>query len=497
MQLETFFNDLPFSQQAARVVVEVLPERGPRRHPPSSSFPRLTGDARKAFLEKRRSRYPSENGAPSSFLRDQLVDSKCIPCGRPLHAQETIPPSLLHPVFGQFLDDCQNMEVSREEGRTMYRLAVALSNIYADENERKNVVFKILGEYGIHVSTAKIEKYELDAEISIHGNHYLIVEIRNEMLSARSDPYIQAVLDYLEATRLSAIKHPASVLPCLLLILAGPCIIFAGATWNLRPNVQTLSTPLLLNSHHSDKRSLLVAARHIAAFRKAVRSLKDYYDTTPFSPLMPSPSLRHVFPWPTSFYTPGGSEEVEFKYESPLYEDKLLFYGTREDTRERICIKISPSYSKEAHECCVALNCAPALLGFNSIPGGWFIVAMEALTDHTPLYEFNKFTPPLTLSVFEALYTKMRKCLKSFHDKGFVHGDIRDTNIMISHDRKSIKFIDFDWAGKVDDKNTRYPFYVNTLEVERPDDVEGCAPIQKCHDETMLKNIANDICSLL
>ncbi|KAI6098759.1 hypothetical protein F5141DRAFT_1032487 [Pisolithus sp. B1] len=496
-ELETFFNDLPFSQKAARVVVEVLPEQGPGRLPPSSSFLLLTGDdpigcARNAFLANRRSRSPSENGMPSSFRTDQFVPDKCIPCGRPLSIQETIPPSLLHPVFGQFLDDCQNMEVTREEGRIMYRLAVVLSDMYSDETARKNAVFKILGEYGIHLSTAKIDKYEVDAEISIHGNRYLIAEIKNEMSSTNSDAYLQAVLYYLEATRLSAVKHSGSVLPCLLLILVGPYIIFAGAAWNLRPHAQTLSTPLLLNSHHTDKQNLLVVARHIAAFRKAIRSLKEHYDTAPFSPLTPSPPLRHIFPWPTSFYTPDGSQKVDFTYERPLYDNKLLFFGTRGDTQERICIKFAPSYSKEAHECCVTLNCAPALLGFNSIPGGWTIVAMEALTDYTSLYQLTKSTP-LTLCVFEALYEEMLKCLKSFHDKGFVHGDIRDTNIMISHDRKNVKFIDFDWAGKADDKNTRYPCNVNTLEVKRPDDVEGWAPIQKCHDEAMLGNIANDI----
>ncbi|KAI6006359.1 hypothetical protein EDC04DRAFT_2583109 [Pisolithus marmoratus] len=474
-------------------------QSGPGRHPPSSFF-FLTGDdrvrrARKAFLAKRPPQSPSENAAPSSFYQDQLDLGKCIPCGRPFHIQETIPPSLLHPVFGQFLDDCQNMEVTREEGRIICHLVNTFSEVYKNETARKEAIFDILKQYGIYLKPAKFGKYEVDANSSIREKYYLIAEIKNEMSATNSDAFLQAVLYYMEATRQSAVEQPGSVLPCLLLILVGPYIIFAGATWNLRPHAQTLSTPLLLHSHPTDRRNLVVVARHIAAFRKAVKSLKEQYDRAPSSPLMPSSPIRHIFPWPTSFYTPDGSTKVEFQYERPLIDNKLLFFGTRQDTQKRICIKFAQSYSKEAHECCVTLNCAPVLLGFNSIPGGWTIVVMEALTDHTSLFELSQpgSRTPLTLSVFEALYKEIWRCLKSFHDNGFVHGDIRDTNIMVSRDRKSVKFIDFDWAGKMDDENTRYPCSVNTVEVQRPDDVEGWAPIQKCHDEAMLRNISNDI----
>ncbi|KAI6011726.1 hypothetical protein EDC04DRAFT_2764384 [Pisolithus marmoratus] len=283
---------------------------------------------------------------PSSFHADQLIPDKCIPCGRPLSIRETIPPSLLHPVFGQFLDDCQNIAVTHKESRITSRL---------------------------------IDKYEVDAEISIHGNCYLIAGINSKMSATDSDGYLQAVLYYLEATQLSAVKHSGSVLPCFLLILVGPYITFAGATWNLRPHVQTLSTPLSLDCHPTDKKNLLVVARHIAAFRKATKSLKEYYDRAPFSPFTPSPPLRHIFPWPPSFYTPNGSKKVAFKYEGQFDDSQLLFFGTSEDTQKRICIKFVQSYSKEAHECCVALNC------FNSISGGWNIVAMEALSDQTSL----------------------------------------------------------------------------------------------------------------
>jgi len=36
--------------------------------------------------------------------------------------------------------------------------------------------------------------------------------------------------------------------------------------------------------------------------------------------------------------------------------------------------------------------------------------------------------------------------LSDFHDAGFVHGDLRDANIICDGD--SVMLIDFDWGGK-------------------------------------------------
>ena len=63
----------------------------------------------------------------------------------------------------------------------------------------------------------------------------------------------------------------------------------------------------------------------------------------------------------------------------------------------------------------------------------------------------------------------MGEQLKTLHARYLVHGDIRDTNILVKNDnRTQLMFIDFEWAGVED--VVRYPPYVNYTDIERPND---------------------------
>ena len=49
------------------------------------------------------------------------------------------------------------------------------------------------------------------------------------------------------------------------------------------------------------------------------------------------------------------------------------------------------------------------------------------------------------------MYKAVKEALALFHKDGYVHGDLRETNIMVKRDRvdsEGLGVIDFDWAGK-------------------------------------------------
>jgi serine/threonine protein kinase len=85
----------------------------------------------------------------------------------------------------------------------------------------------------------------------------------------------------------------------------------------------------------------------------------------------------------------------------------------------------------------------------------------------------------------------VRRVVEELHTGGFVHGDVRDTNILI--DRESIAddvkvhIIDFDWAGPVGTNN--YPMGVNRRTIKRPDGAQDWKPITKEHDIEMISNL--------
>lgn len=64
------------------------------------------------------------------------------------------------------------------------------------------------------------------------------------------------------------------------------------------------------------------------------------------------------------------------------------------------------------------------------------------------------------------------------HAKGLVHGDVRDTNILVDHKSLAkgtgdvqVHIIDFDWPGLV--RVAKYPLGINRKTIRRPDGARG------------------------
>ncbi|KAI6010555.1 hypothetical protein EDC04DRAFT_2905818 [Pisolithus marmoratus] len=467
-KLETFFNDLPFSQEAARVVVEVLPEEGTRAPPSSKPFP-ADGDtvleARKTYLRASSPEKPSTTAMPSSFLDRQNNSRKAIPCGRPRKYEDFVPTVLLHPVFGQFIEDTKEIEVSAEDNKLVIELADAMSDLYKNEVERIDRVETVLKTFDIHFASTTIKRtgFQTDGDMAVKDYRYAIAEFKNEAGNTSGEPYFQSIGYYLESTRKEAVIMPSSPLPCFLLSFFGPYIVFAGAAWNLRPTIQLLSMPVAFNIHSTDTDNLLVLARHMAAFRKAAQTLKRYYEDlrpTQLLPNMPSPQL---FPsnWSTSSY----SSALSLLRVQPSWIESVS------SSSDGILLALT----NIAH----LQDALPRCAGFKKIPGGWFMVVMDDLS--------NDYETLANMSVPVPTKSLIRAKLAGFHKAGFVHGDIRDTNIMVSKsDNTQFRIIDFDWAGIAGE--VKYPAFLNP-EVRRPEGATDGEFILAEHDDAMLNDI--------
>ncbi|KAI5988677.1 hypothetical protein F5J12DRAFT_865256 [Pisolithus orientalis] len=377
----------------------------------------------KSQSRSKRSPSPSSDSKPSSFRDRQKTEKVQIACGRPRDVEEVIPVTLLHRVFAKFIDSCQTHTITEEDNNLVSELADAMSALY--ENEHQRVI-------ALNVVLAKCQalQYVVDATmcVTVRDNlhPYVIAEFKNEATASNSDPYVQAVAYYLELTKGYAPTLSGCALPCLLLIIFGPYIVFAGAVWTLRPAVQILSSPLAFHYHSTDTNSQIAAARHMAAFREAVRSLERYYETLPSASELAN-TLSHPILFPHA-----------------------------------ICIKFVRSYSKAAHLHFASLGLAPRLRGFEELAGGWYMVIMDRLG--------------------------IRGQLMTLHELKLVHGDVRDTNILVkTDDRTKVMIIDFDWAGKIDE--VRYPPYVNYMEIWRPEGARDGNLIKADHDKEMLDAI--------
>ncbi|KAF5345593.1 hypothetical protein D9756_011048 [Leucocoprinus leucothites] len=87
------------------------------------------------------------------------------------------------------------------------------------------------------------------------------------------------------------------------------------------------------------------------------------------------------------------------------------------------------------------------------------------------------------------LQLEVEKMTRALHKGGFVHGDIRDSNLMVdpgslSSDEVKVHLVDFDWAGRIGEAT--YPAGLNCESVRRPAGVGDRKLITAEHDIGMV-----------
>lgn len=262
---------------------------------------------------------------------------------------------------------------------------------------------------------------------------------------------------------------------------SGAHIDFSAAIWSNRPNLQVLSAALPLFPHRTDTAMHAMNARHFGALKKALASLKQCYDEEMADEGPRAQPNYTDYPYPLSYTCIETLSIHHFSYLSQIDVSKLLFTAVTTN-EETICIKFVRHYSKAVHQFCASEGFAPTLKGFDELPGGWHMVVMEMIgDDYCCLSDFPSYRH------FEDIFQK----LASLHQAGYVHGDVRDTNIMVKKDGSpGFKLVDFDWAGIIGE--VKYPMNVYVgARLWRPLEAEDGNLIMAEHDIAMLEAIFN------
>lgn len=248
--------------------------------------------------------------------------------------------------------------------------------------------------------------------------------------------------------------------------------------------------PCNFNFYHADLSRMLV--RYLQAFRGAVEGLKRYYDNlNPAKEMLAKDITNPTYPYRTFFTTdaPDGPKQ-EFTYVRRI--NKLVFLCklvARPYTK--FCVKfVHGDYGEDAHRFSASKGFAPALIAVNDLNAArWRMVVMELLkAEYAPLYDVCT-----VLNSSDASSVPLKKALlkhiKEMHSAGYVHGDLRSTNVMVRSDGPldgHFKLIDFDWSGLVG--QVHYPEDLNTITVARPPEVVPGGKILEDHDKKMIKD---------
>lgn len=204
-----------------------------------------------------------------------------------------------------------------------------------------------------------------------------------------------------------------------------------------------------------DDQQVLRVARLMQALRLSISELNTYYkNLTP--PDVQSGHIHPRFcPRINSFSFDG--KEVPFTYIQPLELDPscVVFKVQRTDTGSPLVIKFVRRYGEAGHRFMADRGLAPKLLSFQDLGDRYdnlCLVAMEFVNGQT-LHDVYG-ARPLPDTVKEAV----RKGLEVLSEGGFIFGDLRRPNVMVTEDG-TIFFIDFDWVDK-ENSGFRYPCHL-------------------------------------
>ena len=265
--------------------------------------------------------------------------------------------------------------------------------------------------------------------------------------------------------------------------LAGATLGFVGLAFTDRTNIQVLEQPIRLDYHHMDVKLRTMTAWYFGALRKATDRLRRYYefDLPQLETHGSAIGSDARLPCYSLYHDLTDSVERRIRYSSQLMPDKLIFFG--ESDRTKVCVKFATRYSRDMHIQCASMGIAPPLRGFEALAGGWFMVVMDWIDD-----VFEPLDASESHLTNELLELVLRKTTL-LHQAGYVHGDLRDTNLMVRKDgQPGFMLVDFDWAGEIGE--VCYPMNMNTdPALGRPPGAYDGEIIKADHDMEMLRKI--------
>jgi hypothetical protein len=121
-----------------------------------------------------------------------------------------------------------------------------------------------------------------------------------------------------------------------------------------------------------------------------------------------------------------------FTYNERLDDTMLVFSASaNEDNADQFLVKLVRRYSKDVHLHLANLGFAPSLRQFATIPWWLGVRSWTDKSDYESLYGME-----LSTKGQYKVRHKVSQVVKQLHEGGFVHGDIRDMDLLV--DRASL-----------------------------------------------------------
>ncbi|TFK49240.1 hypothetical protein OE88DRAFT_1633093 [Heliocybe sulcata] len=328
---------------------------------------------------------------------------------------------------------------------------------------------------------------------------YYIQEIKLDLSTGGAEPFTEAVFYYDCGIRdmyenksfvFSKEVRRKMNFPAVLVLHVGPYLCVAAAVFTDRPIVEHLAS-VPLHAHSTNVEEHDRGRRVLAALRKAVNSLQERY---PDIHDKRGPDAEYPF---RDFYEDSEKNKHYFTYltsieDKRVFRAKLVTQGSDEGEHgQPVIVKFSTRYSEDAHRAAHKIGLAPKLYAVNDVYGWQMVVMEDESADWTTLYDLMRYKRHGDW--IQWVGAEVEAKLSLLHQQGFVHGDVRDVNMLLRRnmdqddDPRKILLVDWDWAGTI--HNASYPPNINRTDIARPAGARAGARITPAHDLWMAERL--------
>jgi len=466
------------SELAKAVVDSESPTRR-RRHSSSETFAARVKRSKVVKLA------PSALAKPTEYEKLQNNPEERILDDRP--QDDDIPPaSLLYEGFGQFMDIVAGRPVDGCNNVNAFDLHLAVDEFaesmclfYPNEDTRakfgRTYINKILAArrdgFRSTITAASIGPVNSTASAvrtdghftGHHGVAVIINEFKNRSAGNSGLPEVEMVGYFAHSFADSSClerfpKLEGWRVPAVAITIVGSDVKFYGILslgTQFRPVGLTPAFSCIRSASEGRDRNGLYRAFTATSFLDA-RIFKDYgvkdvpQKISDYKDIR-LPSISSLLKWQNSDTGSNDSVKIKFRIKERYGDAKhsRLLNLAETDDGQTILVKFTRQYCPELHEICAASGHAPFLLAYEPLPGGWYGVGMEYVVGAVPITLHKKISVHI-----QQWEEDLRQLISQFHNRDFVHGDLRDTNV-ISGDDGCVKLVDFDWGGK--DGQVSYP----------------------------------------
>ena len=290
----------------------------------------------------------------------------------------------------------------------------------------------------------KPEQYQVGKPSDLHivdsGGCYMLMEIKTA--GGYGCESVQVMQDY----RVYA-RGQQKVCPCLLITARGwfaPLVVY-GAVY--------VDNETILNRRlyewTSDRVSEVNLVSFIVAIKKVTDDLREQQGDSPNLGSL-TINTRQL----------GLDRELVVTDLCHCFPKKMVFEGKLNSTTVMVKICMD-KYGEAVHHAMAAKDHSPHLIDCLKVTDDTFLVVMEKFDSEMLDVYMGSVLPCERKSKKRMIEQQLRNILSFMHRKGYVHGDLREPNILVSGKSEiKLKIVDFNWAGKAGE--VKYPWDLNT-----------------------------------